>query len=450
MRLLLCLPLLAHAQTAGIVLDATNNTPLPGVKLTLGYSTLTATTDAAGRFQFPKPESAERSIKAEKLGYATLQSPVTTATIRLFPESTLSGRILSADGLPIMGWVTLTQSEFPAYVATAEAKNGAFQILALPAGAYKLSAQATTYYGPRTFYPNAVSHRDGQIIQLAPAEHKTGIEITLHKVAQVTVRGRFLGELPPGERIFVSPERVNGESQGVAQTGQFDAAGNFTLKTIPGEFRLKVTNFPTDRERRPVILGYLDATIPSTGLENIEIPASPIRTIRAKFRWLNSPAPVPGQPGIMLNPMDRLGVAAWTKPGPDGTATAQNVSPDRYSILPLNLPSNSYVHSIHAGGADISQRGLDLITGTATELELLLATDGATLSGRAPSAADVHIVPVSPHRPEQERNIRNATPDANGNFTVTAVAPGEYTVTAKPHPPQTIQLKPNAQVKITF
>lgn len=237
--LLLCLPLLAHAQIAGTVVDATNNTPLPGVKLTLGYTTQTATTGPDGRFQFPKSSSPESFLKAEKPGYATLQSPTTAATLRLSPESTLSGRVLNIQG---PAGVTLTPADSQVTIAREQTDSeGRFHIAALPPGNYKLFADD----GP------AISPRNPPIIQLSPGEHKTGIEVTLARQSLVSVRGRFNGDLPTGARIFVSPEGMNGEFEPRVQGGQVDAEGRFTLQTAPGPSRLKARQ----PNRSPVILG---------------------------------------------------------------------------------------------------------------------------------------------------------------------------------------------------
>ncbi len=453
MRLLFfCLPLLAHAQIAGTVLDATNNSPLPGVKLTLNYATHAATTDATGRFLFQNLKPDNYYLTAEKDGYAKLATlyvrlapgeTITNFPVRLSPESSIAGRVLNSRG---PAGVTLTPANSQITVAHKQTDpDGRFHLPALPPGNYKLYADNGA----------ALSPRDAPTIQLAPGEHKTGIEVTLAAPRLVTVRGRFNGELPTGDRIFVFPEKTNGEFQPGVQGGQFDAERRFALQSAPGPIRLKVMQMT----RPPIILGYLDVTVPDAGLDNVQINPSPIRNITAKFSWLNSSAPVPGEPEITLNPMERLSYTKGGKRDPDGVVTIPSVGPDRYSVLVFGRPPNAYVHSILAGGADISQTGLDLITGTATGLEIVFAADGATVVGKVVDAegkpfpgASVSIFRTAQSRPVRESQSRLPVPNAQGHFSETAIAPGEYRITARANgkltAPQDVKLTPNARLEV--
>lgn len=432
LQLAILLPALAHTQT---VFDATTNKPLPGVKISLLGSPKSVITDASGRFQLPT-QSRPLPFRVEKPGYASLIVPPNVTTIRLSPESTLSGRIPNAPAAPVRVHMFNAETSLP--VPTVLATNGNFHIPALPAGNYKLFAEVDTTpaSNPRTYYPSALTRAEAHVIHLNSGEHKTGIELTLQKLPLLVFRGRYLGPVPATGNNFVQP--LSAEQAMPLKAGRIEPDGTFYLQLFPGQYRLEAIN----QTPHQTVLGYLDVTIPAT--KSIQIPALTLHTVRAKLRWQNNP--VPGQSQILLSPMEKHHRVQALLATPDGLATAKNIPPGRYSIFSQDLPPNAYIQSIHANGVDISQSGLDLQSDT--NLEITLATDSATLTGRAPGASGVSAVPITPHPAIELRNTRHAFPDTNGNYTITALAPGEYKILAKPQPERTVQLKPNVHVKL--
>ena len=112
---------------------------------------------------------------------------------------------------------------------------------------------------------------------------------------------------------------------------------------------------------------------------------------------------------------------------------------------------------VWAAGADITNAGLDLITGTATDLEIVLATDGATLSGQLTDSANqpvnsgtISLQRTNATRPVLELYSYQATVTSTGQFTIPAIAPGEYHLIYRANGPaqrlETITLAPRAQL----
>ena len=437
---------------SGTALDSTSGTPLAGVKVTLNFSEGTATTDTTGSFEFGKLKAADYYLKAEKEGFAKLdgQLPralrladgekVTGFVLRLAPESILSGRVSNAKGEPVEAYVTLTNAEFPAHVASEQTKAGEFRLRGLAAGSYKLSAQPQA---PRTgiysltYYPSETRRELADTINLKDAEQKSSVDIVLQDARYFTIRGRFTGDIPPGRQTTVGYQNLNGEPLGFSRSGVIDSEGRFTLEVPPGEYRLKVTSMAQSREQ-PLVLGFRELRVMDTGVNDVVIPHSPIRSIRAKFRWARSGGKDALEATFMLNPMAGLGILQYGKREADGWVTLSRVSPDRYSILPGDLPKGTYVQSILAGGADITKSGLDLISGVSTELEIVIADDGGLVGGTVVDAAQrpvpgssISIRRVTPERPEQELWSKHSLGDANGRFWEAGIAPGEYSVTAR-------------------
>lgn len=459
---LLAATMAASGQTpgsiSGIVVDAATNNPLAGAKVSLEMST--RETDTEGRFRFPGLKPRAYSLGAERQGFAKLEhhavrlSPaedVTNIVLRMAPESVISGRVLNAKGAPVRASIALTRADFPSHVASALTESdGLFRLGALPAGRYKLSAQAFTPASGQaalTFFPNAPTHREGEEIALKSGDTRSGITVTLRELSLVTIAGRFAGELPKAGRSSVWAVRADGESRGVSPTGPFDAENRFRLSLPPGAYRLKVNYWP--QGARPSVLGFLDLTVPDSNLENIVIPSIPSRTVRARFK-----GPVTGETFFMLNPTERVGWSQWSKAAEDGTYVASDMSPDRYTVIVGGLPAGFYVQAILAGGADITTSGLDLITGTATDMEIILAPNGGTVGGLAPPGSSIWLSRISPHRAERELFHYHAAADAGGRFAISGIAPGEYDISygavGRQSTPQPIRVSTAQRLSLNF
>lgn len=445
--LLLLAPL---ANLSGTIVDARDGKPIEGAKVELDFSKAPQTTTADGRFEFTNLEPESYTITVEHPGHAKqrtaaiLLAPgqnIPNYVIRLDPEATITGQVTGATG---SASVILTDADGNTFSDPRYRRDNRFEISGLPAGRYKLSAQPLNQ--PKTFFPSTLSRDLAEVIELAPGAHRDGLEIRLITQTLYPIRGRFTGQIPAGARVSVSAEKLGAErATGMIPSGPLAADGRFEIKAAPGDYRLKVMNFPREPGNRPLVLGLRDVALTSEPLTDIVIPPSQIRTVRTRFR---TPAP---NASVTFNPTAGLGILQWGNRQPDGSLLTEKLSPDIYTVMIGGLPANTYVRAILANGADITAAGLDLITGTATDIEIVLANDGATLTGQIPANSGT-IILSRPNAPRPLRDLYHyqTTVNSAGQFTIPAIAPGEYQVFAKPHPPKTIQLSPNARVKITF
>lgn len=441
------------ATLAGTVVDARDGKPIERATVEIDSSIGPQTTTADGRFEFANLTPDTYTLTVEHPGHAKLQTPaillsagqtIANYVIRLQPEAILSGRVAGATGSVSL---TLTDAASGTFVATKFTPDGRFELRGLPAGRYKLSAEIQNQ--PKTFFPSTLSPDLAEVIELTPGAHREGLDIRLITQTLYPIRGRFTGPLPANARVNIVAEKLSG---GMLPSAFLEADGRFELRAAPGAYRLKATQIPQGPGQRPKILGLRDITLTAAPLTDITVPPSQIRSVRVRFR---SPAP---NASVTLNPTAGLGTLQWGNRQPDGTILIENVSPDIYTFLISSLPPNTYVRSILAAGADITASGLDLITGTATDLEILLATDGATLTGQVLDSANqpVNSGTVSLSRPNASRPLRElysyqATVNATGQFTIPAIAPGEYSVayraTGKSQPLTTITATPRAQLQ---
>lgn len=458
---LAAVPLAAQplGQIAGTVVDDRTGQPLPGAVVQLDYDRKD-TSDPSGRFQFPNTPPGDHFLRAEKEGYAKLDAVsfklapgenIPSMTLRLAPEAVITGRLLDAQGRPVRGTVNLESAERGTHAASQFTQTGDFRIGGLSAGRYKLFAQGAGITSP-TWYPDTPTRDLATVIELAAGERKSGLDVTLVATTTYKVLGRFTGVIPAAPRTIVTYERLSRERTGGTTSAFPDASGNFQLEMPPDDYRLKVMHLPQNGGR-PTILGFRDVRVTDAPLDNIIIPASPVRSVRTRFR---TPAP---SASILFNPTEGLGITQWSKRQPDGSLLTENLTPDRYAILLGGLPAGFYPRAILAAGANITASGFDLITGSATDLEVVLANDGATLTGRVLDSArqpvqagSVSLQLVSDSRPERELRSCQASLSRTAPFALEAIAPGEYQVIArangKTSAPQTIRLAPRARQTI--
>ncbi|MCC6538285.1 MAG: carboxypeptidase regulatory-like domain-containing protein [Bryobacterales bacterium] len=297
---------------------------------------------------------------------------------------------------------------------------------------------------------------------MSAGQQRTGLVITMLERRAIPVRGRFAGEVAGSEHYYLMASLLRSDRRGAESTGaRVEKDGSFAhTVSAGGRYRLSVFSRPSG-PGQPITVGSLEVTVPETGLDDVIIPATPIHRITARTRWAPGAARPDAPPAIefSLNPMEGLGIMQHSKRESDGSLVVARVSPDRYSILGAKLPAGLYVQSVEAGGTAITSRGLDLITGSATDLSFSIASDGGSVSGRvvdsagrAVSGAHVSISRDSPHRPEQELWSRYSVTGTDGEFDPVTLAPGEYRiycrVADRAAPVQRLLVKPNERARV--
>ena len=177
---------------------------------------------------------------------------------------------------------------------------------------------------------------------------------------------------------------------------------------------------------------------------------------------------------IQLSVIDGLPFGNWGGPvKDDGSFTIENVGPDRYRILVLNLPEGAWLKSIRAGDQEVLDTGLDLNSGVSGAVQITLGQGSGQVSGTVQDAkqqpAPGSMVTLLPNPMKEDRNdlYRISSTDQNGQFTLKGVPPGEYRLYAwediepgrymdpefvKPHESkaQKITIKANSQEQVTI
>jgi len=110
----------------------------------------------------------------------------------------------------------------------------------------------------------------------------------------------------------------------------------------------------------------------------------------------------------------------------------RSVSAGEYTVKISGMPPSVYVKSMTMARTDVLADGLRVTTGMLNPLEVVLADDSGSISGRAfdqnrQAAPNVTAVLVpDPARRSRMDFFRNAATDGGGRFRFQGIAPGEY------------------------
>jgi hypothetical protein len=140
---------------------------------------------------------------------------------------------------------------------------------------------------------------------------------------------------------------------------------------------------------------------------------------------------------IGLQPADGLALGYRAQLKDDGTFTLPSVGLSAFYVNVVGLRSNAYVKSIRSGTQDITNQPLDLSSGSAGPLDIVVSSKAAEVSGtvrtrkgEAMFGVRVTLWPKSPIPGRVAGGVRQAATDQNGGFQLTGLPPGDYFLAA--------------------
>jgi hypothetical protein len=423
-----------------------------------------AFSDSSGHFEFDDLPPGQASAVVQKPGYfaeqelehhrARLQSVTVGAdspalTLKLVPQSVISGHVKSVDGERIEGAqvkiiasrIVEGRKRWQAVQNAGTNEDGEFRIANLQAGIYYLEAhaggnrqQTSTHkegYAP-TFYPGAADMTSATPLELN-AGQQTEIDLSLRSTTEYKVSGTLVGYLPNSGIQIMFTDHFGNQSSSLKRfnpvTGEFEAqipAGAYTLeaaiwmqdgKQLRGELPLNVSS-----DVAGLVLTLHDSQ------------PTPI-TVRAEgaARDQNLSHVVQMhlvRDGDLIANLDYW--SSWRPGSPKPVFVLPDVPPGRYSVEVRSGAGAWYVQSAQCGSTDLLHEELTVNAGAQIPpVEVVLRNDGATLSGRVNTGdnnTSVSVVIVPEHGPANETRITNTGPD--GQFFMNNVPPGAYTVLA--------------------
>jgi len=329
----------------------------------------------------------------------------------------------------------------------------------------------------RTFYPNVADARSATLVTLAEGMELSGIDIDLRPTSTSKVSGRVvseLGEATPNT-FYLYPSDPNAlteaGSRGVMSfTNQGPRPGLFEIQGVPpGSYDLVASlpdssRFPfPGRVRIDVASDDLAGVTLTIGagvevkarvfLDGTLVPAMPLPPRNVSILPVNPPtagsptAPAPqavtatippNVPRIALRSKEPYGapfdsyLTGTVTSDAAGTWIFPKVPASTYFVEVSGMPANAYISDIRAGNVGIGEAGLTISDRSPETIDVFLTSGALSISGvvrNLPGApirsATVALVPALERR-QSPWLYKTGRTDADGEFSLSGVAPGEY------------------------
>jgi Carboxypeptidase regulatory-like domain len=443
----------------GVVTDSVSHQPLRKamVSLVLGNQPLgpDASTDEAGAFVFHDLKPGQYQLGVGRRDYPAWKTITVTPSenpdpihIELIPGARVSGRILDEDGDPLIGCgVQARPAAHPEQIAAAsDAEPNEYRLFGLRPGKYILAVQCTVpAFQPRPFsagpdpppslayplqfYPAALDAPSAESIELAAGTEKASVDFRIRPAHVTQVRAVIApsGAGWHGRDLFGGLVRPGDLSGNEFRPITPDSSGAFQFPQVfPGSYVLLVTTL--DQESR------IGAT------QRIEVKDQPVNTVIELKHAIDIHGTVELESGAKSANVQLPLIHIQLRPeypadgGPisvadasvkqDGSFIVNSVIPVEWRIYVLG--ASVFVKSVRLGTKESSGSTLDLSSGPADTLKIVLSANTASIRGTAPPGT---IVAYRDLDAKLSFGL-SVQAEQSGEFRIEGLAPGRYRVTA--------------------
>lgn len=440
-----------------------------------------AASDASGQFNVTGLEPGRYRIFAEKGGYVQQEygariagrqgSPVTVSAgqsvknieIKLSPHAVVTGRILDDDGEPLVhATVQLRKRSWDrGQVQWVRAGGGTtndlgeYRIFGVAPGRYVLEANGPDRNlspgpgrrGPSTpaeqalavtYFPGVPDAQSAAIIEVTSGVSLQGMDVQMRRVRTYRVRGVVSG-LPDGGRnrgggVMLRPRGGEAYEPNHYFAPLRDGEGNFEIRGVPPGSYLLMADMGGPGQTR--LSARVPVDVGSADVDNVAVQLSPGFEVKGTVK-IEGTAPVAFEGvSVILEPQPGssggFGGSRGGQVKADGSFAVGGVRPDRFAVRVYGLKGDLYVKSARIGQADALERGLDLTSGAAGTIDLVVSSGAARVEGTVtdsksqPSAgARVLLHPGADH-PRAAELAKTMSADQTGHYGFAGVTPGKY------------------------
>lgn len=399
--------------------------------------------------------------------------------VKLVPQGVVSGRVLDEDGEPMEGVsVSLLRMQYAQQQRRLASQGngqtndrGEFRITNVPPGKYYVLVQkivmggATMKQGqeefayPKVYFPGVESLEQGQRVEVGPGQEFSGVQMTLRKTRVYRVKGQVTGVAEPaaaegqqgrgrrgtGMTVQLRPDTgiamgggpfgmgggpgggPFGGGGGLASMGQVKGDGTFEVAGVtPGAYKLVVSSFGAGRPR---IVSSMKLNVGNQNVENVVLAPMPTANLQGVVK-VEGDASLVNLKQVRITMQSEMGGVPSVEVAENGTFTLKDLSNEVYRLT-VGQQANAYLKSIKLGGQEIKDTGLDLTNGAAGNLEVVLSTKIAKVTGTVEKqksedgAGSVVVARVMPDSSLEYQNL-TARADDSGTFSIANLPPGEY------------------------
>jgi hypothetical protein len=447
------------------------------VRLMVGPSPFTATTDDEGKFAFADVNPGRYQVSVEHPGFVETSSArksfvsveagkdVAELVLLMQPAGVITGKVLDRDGDPIKGVrVTAIGLKSPRSIGSnhqgSETTNdlGEFRISDLAPGPYEVSATSSAeppqsketkkqdgrIVYATTYYPGTIEKGQATSVEVQPG-NETPISFGLLTTRVYRVTGRVVGMPAAGMgRLMLTSHEGEVASQGSELGGD----GAFTLTDLlPGSYQAQLITFTFDGGKPSAKIVRLAPRIElDHDLVGVRLQAEPAVLVRGKFRMDRGSNPEWGKLNVTLIPIGDNTSQVFESPfdrpivsgvNSDGSFELKD-APTGPHLLVVGSSSNNlrdyFTKAVEINGHDVTDSGFEVQPGTF--LDVIISANGAKIEGVVTDVkgdpipdATVLTIPANEHRLRPDLYEQEKT-NANGHFSLPGLNPGEYSVLA--------------------
>jgi hypothetical protein len=466
---------------SGRVTDGSASAGISGATVTAtGRSgSASTTTDSEGKFTLKGLSVGSYGVFSKSQGYsmdstnivyvnALPGTNVDDIAVKLFKAGSISGRILDAEKRPaanvsVAVWYRSFHNGHSSFRFRGNAitsTSGEYQISDLPKGRYylgvfgkiqpvrpprtlsKTKTPPQEFVPARVFYPNVTSLEAASPIFLRDSEQRRGIDLEIPMVPAFCARGmithdsRTARTTTPNTAISVYIPSIGVSA--LTAHGEVNITQPFEICGLQaGDYEVLVLSW-SDNKRDVAFQGRSAISIVDKDLEMMDdIDLQKGRSLGAKVVLSDeqSDDPLPSGLTLRLEPISRARYLNETLDcsivltGPVRECEFSNLYDDQYFLTEL-VPEGTYVTGATLSGDDIRHKSF---VPSAGELRVVLASDGATLSGQVVDKED-HSVPnasviLVPRDWSDRDPVALVNSDQHGMFRISrGIGPGEYRI----------------------
>lgn len=459
----------------GIATDAVTRQPMAGAHITLvegpaigseredaqGYGAISR---SDGHFSIAGLKPGVYYLTAQHNGYLHLPAKkpgndtitlkpgeqITDAKVELTPEAVIIGHVLDENGDPVQFADVQTD---PAAGSARTDDRGQFRLV-LPPGKFYVHAVADgpgfnqrngvpeirsdgavpPVYGT-TFYPGTASKDKATLIEIAPGQQMTGVDIHLVPKRSMSISGRVTGKGSPLLAV-VAFTSIRDDNRGSSTQHTFTLPdGSFAISGLsPGKYRLTANSNPagdSSLQSRPVEVNL--ETVDETGVTLALVQGE---TLSGKVEIEGATPKLSEKLTVRLTAEPNFGESKSGETDESGNFHVDQLFPEKLHVAVMPLPENAYIKSVRIGTAEAQDGLIDLSRGVAgASLNITVSRNGGRVEGSvigddgkpSPSPFTLVILAASGAAID-DSNVR---PTQGGEkFTYSGLRPGKYRLVA--------------------
>lgn len=469
----------------GVVTNKLTGTPIKGAHVIYtriasgsapAASPISRDTDAQGHFHLELgPGSYRLWVEREGFARQNYGSPVPEGTgsiltvasgqelhdleFRITPLGALSGRVFDQDGDPLQGVgiqvlrVSYANGMRQLIPVTGASSNdrGEYRCYDLPADRYFVLAtpkgsplshpvdagalvpEVQDVYVP-LYYPGVLELDSASAVPVPEGGDIQQIDFRLQSIRAATLRGRVLAPLKAdaNQVQVVLAHNDHGFASFIDRsTAAMDpATEKFEIRRVaPGSYFVVASQLIKGEVFSARVPIEITADVPT---QDVTLHTAPAVETHGSV-LMEDASPVPANLVVRLLPAEGLlpGPPPAAGVGPDGSVRLAGVSPGTWVLSVEHLPEGIWIKNVSFGDIRATGGQLNVAVGARGPLRIVLAANGAQVSGMVgdegqPRQATVVLVPVEAELRPSPYAYRFSSTDSRGAFTFKGVRPGGY------------------------